>query len=45
MARNLSSATQSFHKSQSNGHATAQQIADFAQNLDICMSKLKIYAF
>ena len=31
--------------SKSHGHATAQKISDFAQNLEICMRNLKKYAF
>ena len=28
-----------------NGHATAQNFSDLAQNLEICMRKLNIYDF
>lgn len=31
-------------KSWSHGHATAQKFSDFPPNLEICRSKLKIYA-
>jgi hypothetical protein len=36
---------QSFQNSRSHGRATAQKISDFAQNIEICMRELKIYAF
>ena len=36
---------QSFKKSRSHGRATEQKFSDFAQNLEICMRELKIYAF
>ena len=31
--------------SRSQGHATAQHFPEFAQNLENCLRKLKIYAF
>ena len=36
---------QSFLISQSHGHATAQNFPDFAQNLEIFLRKLRMYAF